>query len=107
MKVLKIAVATAFLASPVAAFAQATPPSADPETPAISTPSDTNPDAPVAGENSFTEDQARERMEEAGFTEISGLVLDDSGIWRASANKDGAAVEVQLDYQGNITTSDN
>lgn len=104
MKILKTTVAAAFLFAPGAAFAQATPPAADPQTPAIATPSDQNPDAPVAGENSFTENQARERIQDAGFSD-AGLVLDDNGIWRGTATRDGASVEVQLDYQGNITTA--
>src|SRR5690606_9858617 len=105
MNIFKTTVAAAFLFAPVAAFAQDAPPAADPDTPAIATPSEQNPDAPVAGENSFTENQARERIQEAGFTDIAGLALDDNGIWRARASRDGAAVEVQLDYQGNITTT--
>jgi hypothetical protein len=72
-------------------------------TPAINTPGTQNPGAPVPGENSLTEDQARERMEEAGYTDITGLKLDDQGIWRATAMKDGKSVTVTLDYQGNVT----
>jgi ABC-type transport system substrate-binding protein len=72
-------------------------------TPAINTPGTQNPGAPVPGENSFTEDQARERMEEAGYTDVTGLKLDDQGIWRATAMKDGKSVTVTLDYQGNVT----
>ena len=72
-------------------------------TPAIATPGTQNPEAPVAGENSFTEDQARERIEEAGYAGIKDLKLDGQGIWRATATKDGKSVTVSLDYQGNIT----
>lgn len=72
-------------------------------TPAIATPGTQNPTAPVPGKNSFTEDQARERMEGAGYTEVKGLKLDDQGIWRATAMKDGKSVSVALDFQGNVT----
>ncbi|WP_027998184.1 PepSY domain-containing protein [Sinorhizobium arboris] len=71
-------------------------------TPAIATPGTENPTAPVPGENSFTEDQARERMEKAGYTGIKGLKLDDQGIWRATATKNGRSVPIALDFQGNV-----
>ncbi|MDP9634948.1 UNVERIFIED_ORG: hypothetical protein J2W85_007043 [Ensifer adhaerens] len=98
--------ATAFLAAGVvSAYAQTPTPSPNPETPAVATPDTTNPTSPVAGANSFTEEQARARLEENGYTEISGLKLDDKGIWQASATKDGKAVTVALDYQGNIVAN--
>jgi hypothetical protein len=31
------------------------------------------------------------------------LKLDDQGVWRASAKKDGADVAVSVDFQGNVT----
>lgn len=59
-------------------------------------------EAPVAGANSFTEGQARSRIEERGFAQIRDLKKDDQGIWRGMAMKDGKSVAVTLDYQGNI-----
>ncbi len=59
-------------------------------------------EAPVPGANSFTEGQARSRIEERGFAQVSDLRKDDQGIWRAKAMKDGRSVNVALDYQGNI-----
>lgn len=73
------------------------------ETPAVATPETTNPTAPVEGENSFTEGQAKTRVEEAGYTDVSDLKLDDKGIWRGTAMKNGASVSIALDYQGNVT----
>lgn len=58
--------------------------------------------APVAGANSFTEGQARARIEEKGFGNVSGLQKDGQGVWRAKAMKDGKSVDVALDYQGNV-----
>jgi hypothetical protein len=55
-----------------------------------------------AGSNSFTEGQARSRMEEAGYTNISDLQKSDQGIWQGKAQKDGRSVTVGLDYKGNI-----
>ena len=75
----------------------------DPATAAVST-SD-NPRtaaAPVAGANSFTEGQARARMEEKGFGNLADLKKDDQGVWRATSTKDGKSVNVALDYQGNV-----
>ncbi|PWL16464.1 hypothetical protein DKP76_17510 [Falsochrobactrum shanghaiense] len=86
-----------------AAFAQTTP-SDDAQTPAISTSGENNPQAPVPGENSFTEDQARERITDAGFTDVTNLQLDDEGIWNADAAQNGQPVKVLLDFQGNVTT---
>ncbi|PWE53863.1 hypothetical protein DEM27_23370 [Metarhizobium album] len=76
--------------------------SVDADTPAIATPESTNADAPVPGENSFTEDQARERITEAGYSNVEALALDAQGIWRGTAKKDAQTVAVALDYQGNI-----
>lgn len=58
---------------------------------------------PVAGANSFTEGQARSRMEAAGFTGLSDLEKDDQGIWRGRGTRAGQPVTVMLDYQGNVT----
>ena len=61
--------------------------------------------APVAGANSFTLAQAQKRIEDQGYTQVSGLAKDDKSIWRGHAMKDGKAVDVALDYQGNITAN--
>jgi hypothetical protein len=55
------------------------------------------------GANSFTEGQARSRMEEAGFTDLQALRKDDNGIWRGRAMRAGQQVEVGLDYRGNVS----
>lgn len=90
-------------ASVTVAFAQTAPAtSTTSDTPAVATPDTKNPTAPVAGANSFTEAQAKDRMEKAGYGAVSGLKLDDMGVWRASATKDGKPVKVSLDYQGNV-----
>lgn len=63
--------------------------------------------APVPGANSFTEAQAKERIQDAGYAEVTGLAKDDNGIWRGEAKKDGKSVPVALDYQGNVTSQAN
>ena len=75
------------------------------DTPAVSSPnSPPNPGAPVAGANSFTEGQAKSRIESNGFSNVTELRKDDQGVWRGKATKDGRTVAVSLDFQGNITS---
>jgi putative membrane protein len=57
---------------------------------------------PRAGANSFTEGQAKSRIESRGFANVSALAKDDGGIWRGKAMKDGKSVDVSLDYEGNV-----
>ena len=87
-----------------AGFAQITA-TTNGRTPAVATSGATNPDAPVAGKNSFTESQAKSRIEAAGFTGVSGLTKDNDGVWRGTAMKEGKNVEVSLDYQGNVVAN--
>ncbi len=103
----KLLIAAALVgASTFGAFAQtSTAPATDGDTPAIATPDDKNATAPVEGANSFTEDQAKERLVEAGYADITGLTLDDKGVWRGTAMKDGKSVNLALDYQGNIVAN--
>jgi hypothetical protein len=82
---------------------EAPKPATDAQTPAVATPDTTNPAAPVPGANSFTEGQAKERLEEKGYSDVTGLTKGEDGIWTASAMKSGKAFEVKLDFQGNIT----
>jgi len=93
--------AATLLLSATAALAQSQTPSTSQTTPAVNT--GQNPGAPVAGKNSFTEDQAKSRIEAAGYTDVTGLKLDDQGVWRATAKKDGKDTGVSLDFQGNVT----
>ena len=89
--------ATAALAEP------ASPPAnQNPSTPAIATPSTNKAGAPAAGANSFTEDQAKSRIEAAGYTSVSALAKDKDGVWRGKGSKSGKSHEVSLDYQGNV-----
>jgi len=57
---------------------------------------------PARGASSYTESQARGRLEEKGFTAVTGLVKDDDGVWRGTAQKGGTAAQVWMDYKGNI-----
>src|SRR5438270_4524413 len=105
-RLLATAVITLLTGATVAggAFAQTAAPPANPNasTPAVANPNTNNPGAPAAGANSFTEAQARSRIEGAGYSNVSGLVKDKDGIWRGKASKSGKTVDVGLDYQGNV-----
>ena len=76
-----------------------------PTNPAVKTTEGNNPGAPAAGANSFTEGQAKARIEARGYGNVSGLAKDHEGLWRAKAMKDGKSVNVTLDYQGNVTVN--
>ncbi len=56
-----------------------------------------------AGASSFTEAQARGAFEKAGYTAVGALSQNANGVWQGKATKDGAEVEVAIDYKGAIT----
>jgi hypothetical protein len=88
----------------ISTLAVAQPANRDANTPAVNTPNTPpNPGAPAAGANSFTEGQAKSRIEANGFANVNDLRKDDQGVWRGKAMKDGKSVNVSLDFQGNIT----
>ena len=59
---------------------------------------------PQPGANSFTEGQARSRIEAAGFANVTELQKDDQGIWRGRGMRDGRQVSVALDFTGAVTS---
>ena len=98
-------IAVLFVASAIPAMAETNmkPANNDARTPAVNTPNTPpNPTAPVAGANSFTEGQAKSRIEARGYTNVSSLTKDNKGIWRGTAMKDGKSFQVSLDFQGNV-----
>jgi hypothetical protein len=84
------------------ALAQNPPANDGPNNKAVNSKSGNNPGAPVAGANSFTEGQAKSRIESKGFSNVSGLKKDDKGVWRGTAMRDGKSVDVSLDFEGNV-----
>ena len=60
---------------------------------------------PVSGANSFTEGQAKSKIEEAGYTNVTSLKKDDKGVWRGKASKGGSSTDVSLDFQGNVNAA--
>ncbi|MET3844027.1 PepSY domain-containing protein [Bradyrhizobium sp. OAE829] len=85
-----------------AAYAQNPPAQSGPNNNAVNSSGQNNSNAPVAGRNSFTEGQAKSKIEEAGYSNVSDLTKDDNGVWRAKASKGGAPTDVSLDFQGNV-----
>jgi hypothetical protein len=59
---------------------------------------------PASGANSFTEGQARSRIEAAGFSGVQDLKKDEAGVWRGRAMRGGQTADVGLDFQGNVVT---
>jgi opacity protein-like surface antigen len=101
---MRIYLAIAVAAATISTVAIAQPANRDANTPAINSPnSPPNPGAPAAGANSFTEGQAKSRIESNGYANVSELRKDDQGVWRGKAMKDGKSVNVSLDFQGNVT----
>ena len=64
---------------------------------------DADKNAPLPGANSFTEGQAKSRLEENGYSSVSALKKDDNGVWKGKATHSGKQVNVSVDYRGNIT----
>ena len=93
-----------FAVSGAAAQAQTPPAQNGPQNSAVNSSDSSNRqvNAPVKGANSFTEGEAKSRIEKMGFANVSDLKKDDKGVWRGRAAKDGKTVDVSVDYQGNV-----
>jgi hypothetical protein len=59
--------------------------------------------SPSAGANSFTEAQAKEHLRNAGYTDVTGLTQDSSGVWHGTASKGGKTSPVSVDFKGDIS----
>src|SRR3954466_11173567 len=87
------------------ASAQTPPAQSGPSNNAVNSSGQNNSNAPVAGRNSFTEGQAKSKIEEAGYTGVSDLKKDDNGVWRGKASKGGSGTQVSVDFQGNVNAA--
>lgn len=109
MKFVFAAVALAAICGPTLASAQMTNKDNAPRTtttpPAVVDPDNTNKTtaAPVEGKNSFTEAQVTKRLNDNGYSNVTGLMKDAQSVWHANAMQGGKPVKVAVDYQGNIT----
>ena len=105
MRKLLLTVAIVAIAIPAMAQQPSPPANRNAKTPAVNTPnSPPNPGAPVAGANSFTEGQAKSRIEAHGFTSVGQLKKDRDGVWRGTATQSGKSVKVSVDFQGNVVS---
>ena len=97
-----IVIICAALLAATAASAQTPPAQSGPGNNAVNSSGQNNSNAPVAGHNSFTEGQAKSKIEGAGFSNVTDLKKDDNGVWRAKASKGGTSSSVSVDFQGNV-----
>jgi putative membrane protein len=81
----------------------------DHTSPSVGTSTNPNPNATRAGNaalepgaNSFTEGQARRRIEDRGYSNVDQLHKDQNSIWQAEATKEGRRVRVGVDFRGNV-----
>lgn len=84
------------------AIAQEQPAQNGPANPAIKAMHDNNSSTPVAGANSFTKSEATKQILAKGYTHVTMLKKDQSGVWRGMALKDGQSRPISVDYQGNV-----
>lgn len=101
MKRLLLIVCAGLIAG-TAASAQTQPAQSGPGNNAVNSTGQNNSNAPVAGRNSFTEGQAKSKIEAAGYTKVSDLKKDDNGVWRGKASKGGSSTSVSVDFEGNV-----
>lgn len=102
---LKILIVAAAIAVSCTAMAAETPAQDKPNNGAVNTTDQNLSNAPVAGANSFTQGQAKSRIEGAGYSDVSELKKDDKGVWRGTASKSGAKADVSVDFEGNINST--
>jgi hypothetical protein len=101
-----IVIICAAMLAATAAPGQTQPPAqSGPGNNAVNSSGQNNSSAPVAGHNSFTEGQAKSKIEGAGFSNVTELKKDDNGVWRGKASKAGTSSSVSVDFQGNVNTA--
>lgn len=98
----RIFIAAMMIMTAMPAIAQSAPATNDTPTPAVVTSGDNTSGMPLKGSNSFTEGQAKSRIEARGYTDVMGLSKDQDGVWRGKGSKAGATHDVAVDYQGNV-----
>ena len=99
MKMKLVAALAATLLS-TTAFAQH---SGNSHNPAVKNPQAATTHVAAKGRNSFTESQARGRIQKAGYTRVSGLSKNRNGVWQGKALRGKRTVNIALDYKGNVT----
>jgi periplasmic protein CpxP/Spy len=78
--------------------AQSDAPSAMPERES----KDAGPPTAAHGPNNMTESEAKAKIEEGGFSDVSNLKKNDEGVWLGKAQREGESFEVAIDSEGNL-----
>jgi len=102
-KIFLLLTAAALLTGP--SFAQNPPATDRPNNNAVNSSGQNNSNKPVSGANSFTEGEAKSRIEKAGYTNVTALKKDENGVWRGKASKGGTSTDVSLDFEGNVNAA--
>jgi hypothetical protein len=74
-----------------------------PENSAVNTDANKDVSTQTPGSNSFTEGQAKGHIENAGYTDVTGLTKTPDGMWTAKAKKGGKTMDVSVDFKGAVT----
>jgi len=101
MKYLALALGVSLMTGSALAQTQGTTSSKDSNA-AVQTQDPSSAVGPAKGSNSFTEGQAKSRIEDHGYTNVTGLAKDGDGVWRGRAQKGGNQVGVWVDYKGAV-----
>jgi hypothetical protein len=102
-KIFLLLTAAALLTGP--SFAQNPPATDRPNNNAVNSSGQNNSNKPGSGANSFTEGEAKSRIEKAGYTNVTALKKDENGVWRGKASKGGTSTDVSLDFEGNVNAA--
>ena len=70
---------------------------------AINADANTTSSSTAPASNSFTEGEARGHIENAGYTDVTGLTKTPDGMWSGKAKKGGKTMDVSLDFKGAVT----
>ena len=102
-----IVIICAAMLAATAASAQTQPPAqSGPGNNAVNSSGQNNSTAPVAGRNSFTEGQAKSKIEDAGFSNVTRA---EEGRQRqcgvAKPARAARSSSVSVDFQGNVNTA--
>ena len=72
---------------------------------AVNTDANTTASDVAPASNSFTQDEAKGHIENAGYTDVTGLQKTADGLWTAKAKKGGKSVAVAVDFKGAVTAN--
>jgi hypothetical protein len=70
---------------------------------ALNTDANTTAPQQAAASNSFTKSQAKGHIENAGYSDVSGMTKTPDGMWVGQAKKDGKPVTVSVDFKGAVS----